>query len=356
MSEGQQSRRVTLPIIPPVDMTVTALASRLLPWQMPGLWAIRGRPADDPTKEIVSISFEWPIPHWASFSNEVAKEALERLHIERCCTDHLLAHGQPLYTRLDRGDDPPDFVAAMPDGTSTALDATQLRTSARLAAQGQFERIRTAMLEQPRDRIAQLAGHQVYLWFATERGLGLPNRTAGATDEVVDALCAYTPDTSWLLAQADAEGIGTFTESDIQDAAGCQFYAADFREAVPATEFCARTGFELALGFQTTHGMDAAWIELARLVEQKDKPEIQTLIVSVGAPNRRGIAYPSEEFLLDLALQTGLPEIAPNHLESVIVHSWTTGRAIQVYPTPARATGPVYAGHAVDHYPLANAS
>jgi hypothetical protein len=345
---------VTVPFMAPRDMTITAIiAGLMLPWHVPDRLAVRGRPHDEPNQEVVVIATEWPTPYWPSFGADIGRAEHERLHIERCCTDYLLAAGAPLYDRLDRGADPPDFIATMRDGSTTGIDVTQLLTSRRIMAQAQFERIRAAMMRQPRDRIAKLRGHHIYLWFPTDKGIGLPQRAEQEVEDVVNALCIYEPDTSWLETEDGTLASLGHREADIQDTeSGCRFYAADFRNAFPATEFYMRTGFELSLAFQTQHAIDDAWVELARLVEQKDKPTIQNLIVTVGGPNRRGLAYPSSQLLFNLALETGLPALAPKHLEEVIVHSWGTGLVVQAYPPRDEAYGPTYGGYAGSHLPM----
>src|SRR5438105_251802 len=103
-------RAVTVPFVAPANMKASFLVGPMLPWQVPDRWAIRGKPADSP-KEIVSIISEWPTPYWTSFGTQVSRSDHERLHIERCCTDYLLATGSPLYNTLARGTDPPDFIA-----------------------------------------------------------------------------------------------------------------------------------------------------------------------------------------------------------------------------------------------------
>jgi hypothetical protein len=195
----------------------------------------------------------------------------------------------------------------------------------------------------------------LYLWFQTEAGIGLPHRKADAVTEIIKTLRAYQPDTSWThLPPIVEEMPERFDKIDMQTTdSGCTFYAAELLEAIPSTMFFERTGFEMALAFQTEHNMDSAWTELARLVERHDKPEIQHLVVTVGGPNRRGLAYPSEAALMELALATGIPKLAPQHITSVILHSWGDGRLIRVYPAPITQTPLLYpGGYIVPHFSL----
>ena len=328
-------------------MTLTALfIGGLLPWQSPSLFGAHGHPPDDPERITATIAYEWPLPHWTVIGDELPKDAVEQLHLDRYCTDRLLSTGQLPYASLVPGRNPPDFVATTADGATLGVDATQLTASGRFAAQAEFERIRRAVLAEPRVDFAHLRGHMLYLWFRTGTEFGLPHRGHQAVQQVVSALRTYVPDTSWTEMPPVAEGMpDQLGVTDMQTTdSGCTFYAAELRAAVPGTTFFARTGFEMALAYQTEHAADAAWIELARLVKRHDKPEIQHLVVTVGGPNRRGLAYPSEGLLLDMALATGAPSLSPEHIQSVVLHSWSDGRVIEVHPGPGGATPPLYPG------------
>jgi hypothetical protein len=355
-AESHMARATLFPIFGRQGMVITELLfGAMLPWHSPTWFGARAHWADDPQGQMAVVTFEWPVPHLAVMGDELSKDMIERLHLERYGTDCLFATGASPYQTLTQGGNPPDFTATMQDGSTVAVDATQLTASGRIAAQAQFERIRRAVLAEPRDKFAHLRGHMLYLWFPTDAGLGLPHRADGAVIEIIEALCAYRPDTSWTdLPPIVEEMPARLGETDMQTTdSGCTFYAAKFLEAVPSTMFLQRTGFEMALAFQTEHKIDSAWTELARLVERHDKPEIQHLVVTVGGPNRRGLVYPSEEALMHLALATGLPELAPRHISSVVLHAWGSGQLIRVHPAPVVQTPVLYSGgYVVPHFSL----
>jgi hypothetical protein len=326
----------------------------LLPWQSPALQGAHFHPVDDPTSKQLVIVSEWPIPHWAVISDRLPQETVERMHLDRYCTDQLIRTGNLPYASLVPGANPPDFKAIDAHGKSVGVDATRLTTSGRIGAQEQFERIRRALLEEPRVDFAHLRGHLIHVWFMDDAGdIGLPHRKPHQVHEVIQALRGYTPEVSWtnrpgVVKDGMPEELG---ETDIQKTpSGCSFYARELLGATPSTSFFAATGFELALSFQSEHAHDAAWTELARLVARHDKPEIDHLIVTVSGPNERGLSYPSEAVLLDAALGAGTPSLQPSHLSQVVLHSWTDGRVIEVYPAPARAAGPLYPGGYMSPY------
>lgn len=355
-SPPEREGRLTLfPMFLPAGTTVTGMFfAPLLPWMAPALSGVVGHPSDEPGRVTAMIAYEWPIPHWTILGDPLEKEAVERLHLERYRTDCLLATGELPYVALEPGANPPDFDASLPDGSSVGVDCTQFTASGRIAAQAQFERIRRAVLAESRAHFTHLRGHLLYLWFETEGDLGLPHREAAAVEEVVAALREYQPDTSWTeMPPAEAAMPERLGETDMQSTdSGCRFYAAELRGAVPGTDFFATAGFEMALAYQTAHTVSEVWAELRRLIERHDKPEIQHLVVTVGGPNRRGLAYPSEDFLMDMALIAGPPTFEPRHITSVVIHSWSDGRVIPLYPALEEAE-PLYpGGYVVPHYSL----
>jgi hypothetical protein len=145
-------------------------------------------------------------------------------------------------------------------------------------------------------------------------------------------------------------------DTDVQSTtSGCKFYAVEFRTATPASAFFTEAGFELVLAFQSTHPQDASWLELRRLVDRHDKPEIEELVITVGGPKSNGLAYPSETLLFDAALEIGIPQLQPepDHLSRIVLHSWGDGRLIQIYPEPV-VWPPLYqGGYVAPHYSLA---
>jgi hypothetical protein len=325
-----------------------------LPWNTLSVVAMQGHPNSDPEAMELLVAFEWPIPYWTVMDGPMNKEAVERLHLERYCTDRLLAGGQLPYTQLNRGGNPPDFEAELPGAANLAVDATQLTVADRIAAQAQFERVTAAVLAAPRRDFAHLRGHFLYLWFSQPEGDGRPHRNSEAVDGIVAALREYEPDTSWT--ERDTSGLPEqMPETDLQStSSGCNFYAVKLRNAVPASAFFAEMGFELVLAYQSTHRQDAAWLELRRLVDRHDKPEIDHLVVTVGGPKSNGLAYPSETLLFDAALALGVPSLRPEpkHLSKVVLHSWGDGRILDIYPEPV-IWPPLYqGGYVAPHYSM----
>jgi hypothetical protein len=313
---------------------------------------MEGHPVGEPAKKEVIIAFEWPLSYWTIAGGRLSKNAVERLHLHRYCTDRLYIDGQLPYDNIMAGDDPPDFSAVLPDGSRVGVDVTQLAVASRLAAQAQFEQVQAAVLDCPMAEFSHLRGHFLYMWFTDPPGDGRPHRELESIAGILDALRVYQPDTSW--AEQTIRPPGVSLDSDVQTASGCCFYAVKMLDAVPASSFYEASGFELVLAYQSTHSVSSSMKELRRLVDKHDKPEIQHLVITVGGPKANGVAYPSESVLFDTAIQLGYPRLepTPKHLSKIILHVWRDGRVIEVFPRPA-VWEPLYrGGYGPPHYAL----
>ena len=60
-----------------------------------------------------------------------------------------------------------------------------------------------------------------------------------------------------------------------------------------SSRFCHRIGFELALGYHATVSRTDLRNELRRIIEDHDSPDTETLVVTVNAPMRSGLEFPT---------------------------------------------------------------
>jgi hypothetical protein len=133
-------------------------------------------------------------------------------------------------------------------------------------------------------------------------------------------------------------------DSGIADVEGAHFRGVPMRGSFPTSHFFLSVGFEVAMAYQTEHDVGQAWGEVERLIDRHDKPEIENLLITVGAPDRHGLAYPSETGLMTFALETDAPELKPEHIGSVLVHFWMEGAVYQLYPRIEGIASPIYHG------------
>ena len=114
------------------------------------------------------------------------------------------------------------------------------------------------------------------------------------------------------------------------------------------------SGFEIGLAYTTVITASGAWAEVQRLVTSHDRPGVDLLLISAGAPDRHGNVYPAEEALAAFLLNNpvGLTQ-APVHIKQVVLHSWSSGWAALLHPDMAKMFGPLYEGLVPPHHGLA---
>jgi hypothetical protein len=128
------------------------------------------------------LAFPWLEP--------IAKNQLEILHIQQFETDYAIALGERLYEKIAAGADPPDFIAATPNG-ERGIDCVQFTVPHRREANAQAERIRRTLFEAGPDRFSHLRGLLVYVWVGPEQaGAELPLRRTNH-QELLDQLAAF---------------------------------------------------------------------------------------------------------------------------------------------------------------------
>ena len=162
--------------------------------------------------------------------------------------------------------------------------------------------------------------------------LDMPYRSADdqGMSSLLKALSEYRPDPSVLqvpsAALPDRPPI-----LPIASAPGCRFYAVEMVDAVPASEFFARTASELGMAYTTHHDNQNLCDELRRMIKKHDKPGIDELIVTAGGPDARGLAYLSEHILCAFALEEPLDPPRLSFLSRVVLHLWQTGAIVQLH-------------------------
>jgi hypothetical protein len=346
------------PMMVEADMTLNGvMAFGPTPWGVPsGMGATGTRNADN--VELLALLFESPQEVFYA-PTPISKEASERVQLERLRTDYRMRGTRLPFESVERGPDPskpPDFLVSNQgrDG-SFGLDVTRLSITERMTAQALFRRLRQAILACPREEFAHLTGSVVYLWFDQDGFSSLPPKEEDAVQALPSALRDYEFNPELTLqdvAEGPPEHLGDFGKQS--SGKGAHFYAIPMSNGTPSSFFFLSTGFELGLGFQTSHDTPSAWSSITRLINSHDNPQTQMLVISVAAPDRNGLSYPSEIALMDFALSRPAPPIAPRHIEEVYLHSWMDGALTRVHPVVDCIAGPLYQGGFLpSHFSLA---
>jgi hypothetical protein len=280
--------------------------------------------------------------------DEPDKWQLEMLHLQRATVDARLGGGSDLFRAIEKGNDPPDATVHIGD-QQFGWELTTFSIQSRRLAHDLFIRVRSKVAFQQRHRVGHLTGHIVYIWFGmADQSTGLPYRRNddAAADQLVEALVNYQPDpTHYTVETQGAPPAQLPAGFDAVNAPGdVAFFCTPFINAVPTSPLFSLTGLELGLAYQSVHTARSEWEKLRAAINRKDRAGNNTLLISAGAPDRLGNQYPAEEALAQFLLDH--PEsVTAEHLSRVILHFWSSGRAVSILgDQPEALWPPIYQG------------
>lgn len=312
------------------------------------------QPVAEPGRPFVLFSAETPLSMFPTFGR-VAKQQLERLHLDRYATDMLLATGSRPFGKAIAGADPPDFVVESPSG-QMAIDCIQFAIEGRRQVHALFRALRDAVLADDPARFSHLAGLQVYLWVVdkTTTDLALPPRhtNLGFVAALADRLATFRFDPS----KHRIPGVGPLPDNvaiETEPVSGeCVFYATPLSHSFPLSPFFSRTGFEIGFAYPTSHARDQSWEQLASKLRDHDKPTNEEVLVTVGGPASDGLVFPSEHILFDFLMQEPpAPHLALKHVRRVVAHSWDTGAVAELFPEFRLLTAGAHQRLITSHHP-----
>lgn len=333
-----------------VQMPMTAVGT---PWGTPETSWLRAVRAD--RSGLLALMYETPV-NWMHMSSPMPKKELERLHLRKLAMDCRAATGQELFDEVTSEGETPDF-RILTEGREVGWEMTQLAIEQRRQAQHLFFEVTDRVALLPRRKIKHLFGYQIYMWFGDAKNMeGLPFKKsmADAYEELVDALVAYKPDPSSFEYHGDVPPAEA-PPYPIHDIEGVQFFAVPLAGSVPASPFHALTGTNFGLAFQTDHYEAEEWEKLREVVRRKDKASNDILVISAGAPDRMGRCFTTEEVLANFLIDHPV-ELRAEHLSAVILHFWSTGRAVDLLgDAPRELWRGSFAGLVPAHQPIASA-
>ncbi len=351
MDSRPTSHMVMLPINVKSDIQMSKMIVRGAAWLPPPFQGMTGNDTLSGEPRLMICS-ETPI-HAFPWQKAITKEALEEFHLQKFSTDFCLARGGRPYRNIVRGSEPPDFVVDGEQGR-TRLDCTQFAESKRRQAHALFTAVRTTLYDAPPEDYEHLRGLMVFVWAEGNRGFpDLPPRSPER-----QALLTALRDYCFKPEVGVTTGLGplpvTAPQIDFQSTdRSWRFLATPICVGAPASLFFLRNGFELSFHYQTDHSARELWSELIRLIDKHDKPEVEELLVTVGAPDHNGFIYPGEQVLYDFMLEQPVVSLQPmKHLRRVLLHSWETGRILQVFPNLIEVAPPMMKGFVAAHQVL----
>src|SRR5437016_1499428 len=107
----------------------------------------------------------------------------------------------------------------------------------------------------------------------------------------------------------------------------------------------------VGLAFSTQISAVEIWNEIFRLINKHDKVEITKLVITVGAPNRQGYGYLSDEYMMRIALANPVSLPTLKHISNVYLHFWSTGEIHSLCPKIEILSPPVFPhGGVISHF------
>jgi hypothetical protein len=306
---------------------MTSLLCSMSPWGTPLVSGIEGAAENgDPW---LGLIIESPIP-WLRVNSPLQPKEKELFHLQRLAVDYRTATGRELFDAITGEDEAPDFHISS-NGQEFGWEMTGFVIRERREAQGMFFEVTSRLAHQQRHRIGHLSGYQVYIWFGAAwdaAGLPFKKNDEASYNELVESLVAHLPDPDQHKVQS-GELPRQVEARPVRTTADVQYFTIPLLGGVPASPFYAMTGMHVALAYQSDHTAPSEWAKLRAAIRRKDRPANNVLVISAGAPDNFGRCFVGEEVLADFMLRN--PEgITAERLSSVILHFWSTGRAVEL--------------------------
>ena len=335
----------------PHELLVSGVASYPSPWGIPLATGLRGTYSSE---EVLILHEEWP-PPFAPQNLDWPKRYIEVMHVRKFDSDYRFKHGgRGYFHELKFGGDPPDFLAET-DGGVLGVECTSLTLTERRGLNGLFQGIRQAIMDAHLDAFVGVRGCLIRLDFRSKDGnTGKPFKKDDypSIDKLLDALNSYVFDfesrtTTENKPPESLDLLGVVNDSLSE----VRFYANPLVGSAPDSSLFALRGFEIVLGYPSSHSVSAIRAELERLVVKHDKPGVDVLLVTCGGPARDGYTYPSEELVGRLFVDYGRPLDLAKHVKTVLLHFWSTGCTWEIMGHKDELVPPIYLGRVPYHRP-----
>lgn len=226
--------------------------------------------------------------------------------------------------------DPPDVLVSV-DGAQFGIEATHLllpesdleRSQSIIGRWTMFERLRDTILRDcTAADFAQHLGLHVIVWFGEFDERRLPPRRARDIEAAVSAIKAATPPPPGPVEMLD-EPDGIRWSSDRAVGFSWGYVPLGYR-----SPFCDAMGFELGLAYDVTVQREHLRAELNRLISEHDNDKADALVVTVNAPLRSGLEFPSAGLIADMLFDDDNPldGCRPLHIRRIALHDQGGGR------------------------------
>jgi hypothetical protein len=299
--------------------------------------SVGGATADG--EPFLGLGMQIPQRH-PGFTARVDKERLERFQLERFSADFVLREGTPPFEHVQVGGNPPDFLVQTFDGRSEQVDLAALplqdwRTASRLFQQ-LLEKLQCGA---PGHDLSNLAGCDVDVSFNQLAGLPPKKTDSTLVEPLLHAMSEIRIDWEvWRTYNAKLQSgppavgdqvptgyMGTTTTPDEEAMLTVNGVVDPLTPGVPPNG-PVNVQFNMTMQFTATEALAL----MQRLVTQHDKPQIDHLIIHVGAPDVDGWWYPAEEILARFVLERADVAVQATHMERVTVHLWQPAELVDI--------------------------
>lgn len=311
-----------------VDMKIEQIIFSFLPGtHIPRVVASQGTTTavDRPNEPVYTVAFDFP----QQTASKVDKPTQELRDVDAFLGD-IVPAGRITSECIRNPDDPPDVLAFV-DGNEFGIEATQflppdseLNPSNSVAGRWMtFDTFRNKVLEQDPRTLSQHRGLLAVMHFGLI-GASPSERLPPKRSNLGSAIAALRTAVPFVR-EPTAAAQPTLQMSDVIQWSSDRsvFFAWTALPPWYSSDFYARMGFELAMGYHATVTQTDLRNELRRLIESHDSGRAETLVVAVNAPLKSGLEFPSNKVAADMLFKDEQPlnGWAPSRITRIALHN-----------------------------------
>lgn len=284
---------------------------------------------DRPAEPALVVAFEFP----QQKTGAVSKPVQETRDVDAFLRD-LLPSGRITRPSIENPKDPPDVLACI-DGSEVGIEATQLilpdseldRSNSIVGRWMAFERFRTKVLEQDPNTLSQHRGLLTVMHFGGQSSASPDQRMPPKRANLGSAIAALTA-AEPIVRDANSAASPNPKDVNLNDVIRWSsdksvFFTWTTLPPWYSSPFYSKMGFELALGYHATLTRSELRAELIRVIAIHDSEQTETLVVTVNAPLRSGMEFPTNELMAAMLFEDEQPlnDWKPSHVKRVALHN-----------------------------------
>lgn len=282
---------------------------------------------DRPAEPVLVMGFDFP----EQTAVAVDKATHEIRDVDAFLRD-ALPPGRVTSACIGNPNDPPDVLAFV-DGNQFGIEAAQLlppepeldKANWIVGRWRSFEQFRDKVLEQDPNTLRQHRGLLTVMHFGGQTPADAANRLPPKRANLGSAIAALRTAKPVVRDGMDAANPPPHVDdSEVRQWSSDKSIFFTWTQLPPwyQSPFYNRMGFELALGYHATVTRSDLRDELFRLNDGHDREETETLVITLNAPVRSGMAFPSNGLIAKMLFEDEQPldGWTPSHIKRVALH------------------------------------